>query len=398
MVNLLDARGYEIVLHSSSALPIKILYFGAVEARHRELRYDEDPYVVSRVENEVFCRDFSIVLKDEGIRKSGLSLWVEAEEGTEIAVTVCGEPMGSFTVGAEGRAEKRMEVKELCRREREYLENIHRMLYLLLAEVDRVCAKHGLQYFLVFGGLLGVLRYGDIIPWDDDIDIAMTRADYERFKAIAPKEFGADFALLDCSAIGKDAFLDFLCRVLYKKEKVPVNVFQKVSGRCRKEIENHLALDIYLLDNASDHAYFHKLHMLLVRGVYGLGMGHRTYLHQEEYARRDRMTRLSVCLLPALGRWIPLPWIFWLHNRVSTLVKNKETKDYFMSNGFLPFIHTRYSKAWFGADRRVKLGDMEVSAPVEMEAYLKRAYYDYYHYPPVNKRVPGHSPDADGVF
>ena len=69
-----------------------------------------------------------------------------------------------------------------------------------------------------------------------------------------------------------------------------------------------------------------------------------------------------------------------------------------MSNGFLPFIHTRYSKAWFGADRRVKLGDMEVSAPAEMEAYLKRAYYDYYHYPPVNKRVPGHSPDADGVF
>lgn len=398
MVDLLDARGYEIELHSSSALPVKIQYLGAVTAEHQELTYDEDPYVVSRVEDKAFTRQFSVVLKDEGIRKSDLYLLAEAEEGTEIAVTVCGESMGRVMAGADKRAEKRIDVKGLCRKEREYLDRIHGILYLLLAEIDRICTKHGLRYFLVFGGLLGVLRYGDMIPWDDDIDIAMTRADYERLKEIAPKELAADFRFLDCSELGKGAFLDFLCRILYKKEKVPVNVFQKVSGKCRKGIENHLALDIYILDNASDNGYFHKLHMLMVRGVYGLGMGHRTYLHQEEYARRDRMTRLSVRLLPAIGRRLPLKLIFWLHHRISTMYAGKETRDYFMSNGFLPFIHTRYSKAWFAADSRVKLGEMEVSAPAEMEAYLKRAYYDYYHFPPVNKRVPGHSPDADGVF
>lgn len=398
MIDLLDARGYEIVLHASSDRPVKIQYLGAVKTEHEELTYDEDPYVVSRVEEQSFTKHFSAALKDTGIRKSGLKLQMEAEAGTKFSVTAWGERIGRFTVGSEGKAEGIMEVRELCFKEREYLDHIHRILYTLLAEVDRICRKYELHYFLVFGGLLGALRHGEIIPWDDDIDIAMTRKDFERFKRIAPEELGTDFAFLDCADIGKGAFLDFLCRILYQKERVPVNVFRKVSGRCRKEIENHLALDIYILDNASDHAYVHKLQMLMIRGIYGLGMGHRTYLHKEEYARRDRMTRVSVRLLPAIGKLLPLQWIFWLHDRVSTMVGGEETRDYFMSNGFLPFIHTRYARAWFAESSTVKLGDMEVSAPADVKAYLKRAYYDYYHYPPVNKRVPEHSPDADGVF
>ena len=75
--------------------------------------------------------------------------------------------------------------------------------------------------------------------------------------------------------------------------------------------------------------------------------------------------------------------------------EKKETKDYFMSNGFLPFIHTRYSREWFQGGNRMKLGDMEARVPADAEAYLKRAYY---HYPPMCKRIPEHSPDAEGVF
>lgn len=50
----------------------------------------------------------------------------------------------------------------------------------LLNQVDAVCRKHGLQYFLFFGSLLGAVRHHGFIPWDDDIDIILPREDYEK--------------------------------------------------------------------------------------------------------------------------------------------------------------------------------------------------------------------------
>ena len=61
------------------------------------------------------------------------------------------------------------------------LVEIRRIQCDLLKDVADFCEKSGLTYFLAYGTLIGAVRHNGFIPWDDDIDIAMPRQDYDRF-------------------------------------------------------------------------------------------------------------------------------------------------------------------------------------------------------------------------
>lgn len=82
----------------------------------------------------------------------------------------------------------------------------------VLEVIDRICKRHGLQYFAEYGTLLGAVRHGGFIPWDDDFDISMKREDYMVFLKAARDELPENYQLL--SVYNNPEYDNYLSRVV----------------------------------------------------------------------------------------------------------------------------------------------------------------------------------------
>ena len=77
------------------------------------------------------------------------------------------------------------------------LEKLHQVQLQILADFIKVCDKYDLPYFVVYGTAIGAVRHHGFIPWDDDIDVAMLREDYDEFCKVFQKELGKEYNLLN---------------------------------------------------------------------------------------------------------------------------------------------------------------------------------------------------------
>lgn len=125
-----------------------------------------------------------------------------------------------------------------CQRIPLTLEQHQQILYEILYMVDDFCKAHDIPYFLVGGSLLGAVRHQGIIPWDDDVDIAMTRENYERFITLFHAESVDGYELLD---------LEHTEGYLYPFAKMTK------SDTWTSGIETHkISIDIFVYDGCGD--------------------------------------------------------------------------------------------------------------------------------------------------
>ena len=99
-----------------------------------------------------------------------------------------------------------------------FLRDYQLALLAILKEMDRVCAKHNIKYMLSGGTLLGAVRHGGFIPWDDDVDTDMLRDDYENFIQV----FNAETSNPDLYCeLWRDKHANATCITKIRHKKIP---------------------------------------------------------------------------------------------------------------------------------------------------------------------------------
>ena len=135
------------------------------------------------------------------------------------------------------------------------LSELQDLIYGIFVEFDRVCRKYDIQYSMEGGTLLGAVKYGDFVPWDDDIDVIMLRSEYEKFLKVAPQELQGDYFLQSYNNVSE--FPLNYAKLCYKKSKICDYVYSHLT-----EMNHGIFMDIFPIDHVQPEKMGNQLHWI----------------------------------------------------------------------------------------------------------------------------------------
>ncbi len=262
----------------------------------------------------------------------------------------------------------------------ELLRDVQLACTRILAEFDRVCRELEIDYVVYGGTAIGAVRHRGFIPWDDDIDVCLTRADYERFLRDAPSVLAPDFEIANSRV-----YADF------------PNMFTKLALRDTAFIPEFckdcayrlpLAIDLMPFDNVPDDERLYRAQSrrtwLWGRLIYLRASGH-PYLELIGWRRTLALTASLVAhwgmrLLRVRPRWLQHQW-----EKAARLYENQPTHliaDYCDRN---PLAWAVTIDDLFPAIE-VPFEDITVKLPREYDKILTNGYGDYMQLPPEENR------------
>ena len=256
----------------------------------------------------------------------------------------------------------------------------------ILQEIDRICKKYKINYTLDSGTLLGAIRHGGFIPWDDDADIAMTRSNFEAFRRIVKRELSdkLEFIMPNEFKNGK-VFYDFTPRIIYK----PSARHKKNDKRDPYEGKlNHLWVDIFIIDKLPKSKLLQRLTLFSQKLIYLFSMGHRKKLDLKKY---KGSMKIAVSVFSIIGKIISMTYLFRLQDRLSKLFyKSRKSSTLYYSNYQPDYIDIKVNKDWYEKYLNIKFEDTVLSIIDEYDSVLQLVYGDYMTPPPKADRVPTH--------
>lgn len=244
----------------------------------------------------------------------------------------------------------------------------------LLRQFIQVCQALNLKYYMVGGTLLGAVRHKGFIPWDDDIDIAMPRADYEVFLQKGQ-------ALLEPPYFIQSFETDPRYPMNFAKLRNDDTTFVE-SSLGHLPIHHGVYIDIFPLDFYPDDL---RQVRRLKRKKYFLSGRIAAAFRYEKLPLRSRLKHILCRLLhPSLGRTV---------RRQERLFRSV-TQGSRLVNHCGAWGDKEISPAhWFAEGCLLEFEGLPVQAPKEYHLWLTQVYGDYMQLPPVEKRRGHHHTD-----
>lgn len=129
----------------------------------------------------------------------------------------------------------------------ETLKKLQKVELEILKDFADLCEKNNIDYFGMSGTALGMRRHGGFVPWDDDIDVGLTRVNYDKFMRIAASELNEKYTII--TAESEENFPLMSTRMVLRGTRFKEDTFKKL------DIKNGIFLDIYCFDNLSDNSF-----------------------------------------------------------------------------------------------------------------------------------------------
>ncbi len=257
------------------------------------------------------------------------------------------------------------------------LDAIQKMQLAYLLEVDRICRKHNIKYFLGGGTLLGAIRHGGFIPWDDDSDIMMLREDYDKFAEIAQSELPAGVTF-QSGKTDKNCFYEF------NKLRVENTVFATELARNHKDINIGIAFDIFCHDKTANSALGRKIHLAMTLFTRAL------VLNKWNHRKVDNGSRLQSAVTNVCVKIFPLRFSYFLMNHTISFFKRKKNAKYLYDGMGRNVYNGCFDAAILD---EVVYRDFEgypLPVPKRYDEYLTFLYGDYMELAPLSTRLGCH--------
>ena len=255
------------------------------------------------------------------------------------------------------------------------LDRLHKAELYLLVEFDKACRKSGLTYFLDSGTALGAIRHGGFIPWDDDIDVAMPRTDYERFM-----EIGQD--MLPHNIFLQNRQTEKNYRRYAAKLRLDGTVFPETDDLPFEH--NGIFIDLFPFDYLPNNRFLAKLDVKYVVELSHIIRANRNKTESDSPSKFRRV-------LDGFIKKIPSNWIDKLERHCvnhSKRYQNKPTK--YVTCFFWRMSQTR--QYLFASEKMFPVKDFifdghSVSIMKDPDYYLRLMYNDYMKLPPIEQRI-----------